>query len=146
VTSLYHWDNPVVRNRLRDGGVWHHADYCSCGRPFDGLEVVSFSRTDDVKKIKGVLVYPQAVDDVVFQRPEVDEYQVVITSGPTMADVATVRVMPKGALGEERARAFSSELRSKLKDRIGINFDIEFADELPRSHYKARRWQDERAR
>ena len=33
VTSLYHLDNPVIRCRLRDGGVWHPARYCSCGRP-----------------------------------------------------------------------------------------------------------------
>lgn len=146
VTSLYHWDTPVVRNRLRDGGVWHPADYCGCGRPFDGLEVVSVARTDDLIKVKGVLVYPQAVDDTVFSFSEVDEYHVVVTSSPSMADVLTVEVMPKQELSDEQASTFRSALGSTLKERIGLNFDVTFVDSLPRSEYKARRWRDERAR
>lgn len=145
VTSLYHWDNPVVRNRLRDGGVWHTADYCQCGRPFDGMEITSFSRTDDVKKIKGVLVFPQAVDDVVFGFDEVDEYQVVITSSASMTDIATVRIMSKFALGD-RQDELVARLSATLKDRIGINFGIDFVSDLPRSEYKARRWVDHRVR
>lgn len=142
VTSLYHWDNPVIRCRLRDGGVWHGAGYCGCGRPFGGIEVASISRTDDVKKVKGINIYPAAVDDVVFSFAEVDEYQVVLTSNDHLADVATVQVMTKGM-----ARSgLVEELGHRLHQRIGIHFGIELADELPRSEYKARRWRDERVR
>lgn len=143
VTSLYHWDNPVVRNRLRDGGVWHRADYCTCGRPFDGLEITSFSRTDDVKKIKGVLVYPQAVDDVVFGFDDVDEYMVSISSSPTLTDVVTVKVMPKTDLGAHGS-VLTSAMAAMMKKRIGLNVDIELVSDLARSEYKARRWIDER--
>ncbi len=142
VTSLYHWDNPVIRCRLRDGGIWHPGAYCGCGRPFGGIEVASISRTDDVKKVKGINIYPQAVDDVVFSFAEVDEYQVVLTSNDHLADVATVQVMAKGA-----GRAgLAEELGHRLHQRIGIHFGVELVAELPRSEYKARRWRDDRVR
>ena len=141
VTSLYHLDNPVVRCRLRDGGVWHPGAYCSCGRPFGGVEVASVTRTDDVKKIKGINVFPQAVDDLVFSFAEVDEYRVVLTSSPSMADIATVRLMLKG-----EADGVGERIGGALRDRIGIQFAVEVVDDIERSEYKVRRWHDERIR
>lgn len=142
VTSLYHLDNPVVRCRLRDGGVWHPGAYCSCGRPFGGVEVASVTRTDDVKKIKGINVFPQAVDDLVFSFAEVDEYRVVLSSNASMADVATVRVMLKGGTPD----GIADRLAGALRERIGIQFAVELVDGLERSEYKVRRWQDDRVR
>jgi phenylacetate-CoA ligase len=141
VTSLYHLDNPVVRCRLRDGGVWHPGAYCPCGRPFGGVEVASVTRTDDVKKVKGINVFPQAVDDLVFSFPGVEEYRVVLTSDDRLADVATVRLMVSGS-----ADGLAGELASALHRRIGIHFAVELVEELERSEYKARRWHDERVR
>ena len=143
VTSLYHLDNPVVRCRLRDGGVWHPGSYCSCGRPFGGVEVASVTRTDDVKKIKGINVFPQAVDDLVFSFAEVDEYRVVLTSSASMADVATVRLMLKAAPADglaERDRRRPARSGSASSSRSRSSTSIE------RSEYKVRRWHDERVR
>jgi phenylacetate-CoA ligase len=142
VTSLYHVDNPVIRCRLHDGGVWHRAEYCSCGRPFAGVAVASIGRTDDVKKVKGVIVYPQAVDDVMFSFGEVDEYRVTLTSDESMADRVAVEVMTKSRVGDEFRTAVAEALRLK----IGLHCSVECVAELPRSEYKARRWIDERAR
>jgi phenylacetate-CoA ligase len=141
VTSLYHLDNPVIRCRLRDGGVWHPGSYCSCGRPFGGVEVASVTRTDDVRKIKGINVFPQAVDDLVFSFAEVDEYRVVLTSSESMADIATVRLMLKAP-----ADGLVERIGGALRDRIGIQFAVEVVDDIERSEYKVRRWHDERVR
>ncbi|MCD5422891.1 AMP-binding protein [Rhodococcus pyridinivorans] len=142
VTSLFHWDTPVVRCRLRDRGVWHDETYCSCGRPLGGLEVCSIGRTDDVKKIKGVNIYPEAVDNLLFSFPEVEEYRVTVTSNDTKADVIRMQVMPKAPLND--GPGFIGELSTRLRDRIGISFAVELCDDLPRSEYKARRWADRR--
>jgi len=142
ITSLYHWDNPVIRCRLRDGGVVHRPGYCPCGRPFTGIEVGSITRTDDVKKVKGVNIYPQAVDDVVFGFDEVDEYQVVLHSDERLSDIASVFVMPK----QGAASDLVDRLASGLHRRIGIHFDVSLVDDIPRSEYKVRRWRDERVR
>ncbi len=147
VTSLYHTDTPLIRCRTRDRGVWHEPGYCSCGRPFAGLEVASISRLDDMKKVKGVNIWPQAVDDLLFADADVDEYQVILTSDARDADVATLRVMPKRSLSSEDAGQWQRHLSEKINKRIGITFlvDVLAPGSLARSEYKAKRWQDERS-
>ena len=145
-TSLYHVDNPVVRCRVRDGGVYRSSEYCACGRPFSGIEVGSVGRTDDVKKVKGVNIFPQAVDDQLYSIPLVDEYEIVLTSNAELSDVATARVMPKQSLTDDERLTLCDTVRNMLKKTTGIHFDCELVDALERSEYKARRWKDERAR
>ena len=149
ITSLYHTDTPLVRCRTRDRAIWHEHRYCSCGRPFAGVEVASIGRLDDMKKVKGVNIWPQAVDDVMFADPAVDEYQVVLTSDERTADVATVRVMPKQVTeaGDSPAKHWQERLADSLQKRIGIRFKIETVPPggLARSEYKAKRWLDQRA-
>jgi phenylacetate-CoA ligase len=146
VTSLFHFDTPVVRCRLKDQGVYQPASYCGCGRPFGGIQVCSIGRTDDVKKVKGVVVFPEAVDDLLYSLPEVDEYQVTLTTSNGHSDVATVAIMPKAALAPDAGDAFRDAVAARLRERIGISFDVELRDELPRSEYKARRWHDHRGK
>lgn len=147
VTSLYHTDTPLIRCRTRDRGVWHEPSYCRCGRAFGGVEVASISRLDDMKKVKGVNIWPQAVDDVMFAEPMVDEYQVVLASDSRNADIATVRVMPKKALAGEEVSNWRRYLADSLRKRIGITFAVEVLPPgaLARSEYKAKRWQDDRS-
>jgi phenylacetate-CoA ligase len=147
ITSLYHTDTPLVRCRTRDRAVWHEHRYCSCGRPFAGVEVASISRLDDMKKVKGVNIWPQAVDDVMFADPSVDEYQVVLSSDERTADVAMVRVMPKKLSPDGMAAQWLEQLGDSLQRRIGIHFRIELVAPggLARSEYKAKRWLDQRA-
>ena len=146
VTSLYHTDTPLIRCRTRDRGVWHEPGYCACGRPFGGIEVASISRLDDMKKVKGVNIWPQAVDDVMFADAEVDEYQVVLTSDARNADIGAIRVMPKNPLAEEVAGRWQRSLAERLNKRIGITFIVEVLapGALVRSEYKAKRWMDQR--
>jgi phenylacetate-CoA ligase len=147
LTSLYHLDVPLVRCRMRDTAVFHEGRYCACGRPYRGVEVGSIGRSDDMKKVKGVNVWPQAVEDVLFAIPEIDEYVVSLSTGPTGADVASVQVMPARAAAVGDAPAFADRVAARLRRRVGIRFDVVVVapGTLARSEYKARRWRDERA-
>ena len=99
-----------------------------------------------MKKVKGVNIWPQAVDTVMFAEQHVDEYQVHLRSGDTGADIAIMRVMPKTALSAGEAEAWTAAMVEKLKARIGISFNIELVDAgaIERSEYKAKRWLDGR--
>jgi phenylacetate-CoA ligase len=145
VTSLYHLDNPLVRCRLRDGGVYRAPGSCSCGRPFAGVELASIGRVDDVKKVKGVNIYPQAVDDLLYSFAEVEEYRVLLRSSAELADLATVQIMTRAPLPEDEREGFAHTVAGALRERVGIGFAVELSAELPRSEYKARRWHDERS-
>ena len=98
-------------------------------------------------RIKGVNVWPQAVEQVMFEFPEVDEYQVDLTSAADGADIATIRFMPKTVLPENDRGAVSTHITEELRRRIGLRFVLEPVAQgtLARSEYKAKRWRDERA-
>ena len=148
MTSLYRTDTPAIRVRMRDRALWHEPGSCPCGRPYSGAEMCSIGRMDDVKKVKGVNIWPQAVDDLMFGIDEVDEYQVVLTSNATEADIATVRVMPETALSDGKAGDLVDRVARELRRRMGIGFAVEMLEpgSLGRSEYKARRWIDHRNR
>lgn len=146
VTSLYHFDNPVIRNRLRDGAIFRKAGAHGGRRNFHGIEVASIGRIDDVKKVKGINLYPQAVDDLVFSVPEIEQYEVVISQTPSFADVATLNVTLRQPLDADGRDRFVARLGQLVKARMGINFEINVVEEIAVSDYKARRWKDLRQR
>ena len=145
ITSLYHYDSPLIRCRMRDGGIFRTGKSCKCGRHFDGLQVCSIGRTDDVKKIKGVNIYPQALDKAVFSISEIDEYVVHLTSSENGADVATLKAMLKSEIDQLLAEEIRNNLARSLHQVLGIHFEVVIT-EIERSDYKTKRWIDERDR
>jgi phenylacetate-CoA ligase len=145
ITSLYHQDVPLIRCQMRDGGIFRSGNSCSCGREMDGLQVCSIGRTDDVKKIKGVNVYPQALDKTVFAITEVDEYVVRLTSSSSQADIATVTAMLKSEIDESQGDRVRDQLEKDLHQNLGIHFEV-IIGPVERSDYKTKRWIDERDR
>lgn len=146
ITSLYHFAAPLIRCRTGDRAIYHDPDYCSCGRPFGGVEIASIGRIDDMRKVKGVNIWPQAVEDVIFAKLGIDDFEIVLTSSAAAADIATARIMTIRALGSEEAASLRDVLAQALRDKVGIGFEIEIVapGSLARSELKARRWRDER--
>jgi hypothetical protein len=58
------------------------------------------------------------------------------------ADIAAVKIMTKGPTAD--SDLFLSRVVETLRTRVGIGFEAQLSDDLPRSEYKARRWDDER--
>lgn len=142
VTSLYHFDNPTIRNRLRDGGVLRRGGCPAAVRNFHGIEIASIGRMDDVRKVKGINIFPQAVDDLVYSWPEIEQYEVVLTRTPDYLDIATLRLQLRDSVGNHAIDAFLNDVRRRIKDRLGVNFELEIVPRLDVSSYKARRWLD----
>ena len=146
VTSLYHFDNPVIRNRLKDGAIFRTGRSAGSPKNFNGIEISSIARIDDVKKIKGINVYPQAVDDLVFSISEIEQYEVVLTYTNDFTDLATLNVQIKHSAAALNKEELVSRIKKKVKERLGINFDIKLVQSISVSEYKARRWKDLRER
>ena len=146
ITSLFHTDVPLIRCAMGDRAVYHDPRYCPCNRPFAGVEIGTIARMDDMKKVKGVNVWPQAVDDILFEVPEIDEYQIVLSSRPDYGDAATARIMPNRQFTAAQVPDFVATVGTRLRGRIGISFDVELLPigALAHSEYKARRWIDNR--
>ncbi|MEM6910043.1 MAG: phenylacetate--CoA ligase family protein [Verrucomicrobiota bacterium] len=94
-------------------------------------------RRDDMEVIRGVNVYPGAVEEIVRSFPEVVEYQV---------EIRTVREMREMFL-EVELRTESPDLVARrlgedIRDILGLRAHVKVApaESLPRYEFKAKRW------
>ncbi|MCK4862790.1 MAG: hypothetical protein KAS25_00770, partial [Dehalococcoidales bacterium] len=76
VTSYNRMAQPCIRFDVKDLIQWN-AQPCDCGRTFRLLEGGLKGRADDITKVKGVLLSPTAIEEVVRDIPQLsNEYQV----------------------------------------------------------------------
>jgi phenylacetate-CoA ligase len=145
VTSFGRGAIPLIRYRTGDLVCRVEASRCSCGRGFDLYEGGIQGRVDDMKIVRGTNLYPRAVEAIVREFPEVDEFQIVITH-EGIRDEITLRVELKPTAPVDWP-ALSDSLHRKLAlAHEGLNFRIEQAGEgeLPRFELKAKRTVDMR--
>jgi phenylacetate-CoA ligase len=146
VTSFGRGTIPLLRYRTGDLVCRIPANRCSCGRGFDIYEGGILGRVDDMKVIRGTNVYPRAIEAIVREFPEVDEFQTVITH-EGIRDEITLRVEMKPDWPAESWEQLSDSLRRRLGHaHEGLNFRIDRAGagELPRFELKAKRMIDRR--
>ncbi len=146
VTSFGRGSTPLLRYRTGDLVCRVPASTCSCGRGFDIFEGGILGRVDDMKIIRGTNVYPRAIEAIVREFSEVDEFQTVITR-EGVRDEITLRVELKPEWDAERWDGLAETLHNRLAlAHEGLNFRIERADEgeLPRFELKAKRTVDKR--
>jgi len=102
-------------------------------------------RTDDMLKVKGVVVYPATFESVIRSLPEVgDEFEVVIARDGEMDDVR-VRVEPAPNAGIDAA-TLAERVAAAIGAQVGIRVRCEALapGTLERPQMKARRVHDRR--
>src|SRR5438105_11690020 len=143
-TSLYRKAMPLIRYRTRD--IVHVADRkCPCGRTLIALEGGVLARLDDMKKIRGIIVYPRRVEELVRPFSGVDEFQIVFRRHEGLDDIV-VRIDPSPALARAECDGLCRQLSEALRVGLGIRVTVEATEPgaLPRWDHKARRVKDER--
>ena len=144
-TSLYRKAMPLLRYRTRD--VVQVAERtCPCGRTLLAFEGGVLARLDDMKKIRGVIVYPRRVEELVRPHSGVDEFQIVFRRHAGLDDVL-VRIDPSPSLSRAECLGLTARLADDLRTGLGIRVTVEVGEpgSLPRWDHKARRVKDERA-
>jgi phenylacetate-CoA ligase len=144
VTSFGRGAIPLIRYRTGDLVCKVPASRCACGRGFDIYEGGILGRVDDMKVVRGTNVYPRAIEAIVREFPEVDEFQTVITH-EGIRDEITLRVEMKPSWPEDSWPELSESLHKHLAHaHEGLNFRVERAGtgELPRFELKAKRTVD----
>ena len=146
VTSFGRGAIPLLRYRTGDLVCRVPASSCSCGRGFDLYSGGILGRVDDMKIVRGTNVYPRAIEAIVREFPEVDEFQTVITH-EGIRDEITLRVELKPDCALDGWDSLASDLHRRLAlAHEGLNFRVERASagELPRFELKAKRTVDKR--
>ena len=144
ITALDRHAQPCVRFDSKDLIQWDSAP-CPCGRGFRLLKGGVMGRADDITKVKGVLLAPSAIEEVVRAQEGLgDEYEVVVDRIGT-ADRITLRVELLLAFENQR-EAIEGQLKNQLRLKTNLGYIVEFHSygSLPRYEVKAKRFKDTR--
>ena len=113
---------PMVR--YRTGDITHIIkEKCICGRSHRRMARAK-GRSDDMLVIRGVNVYPSAVEEALVAMPGVaPHYQLVVRDGKSMATVdVEVEAQPKVKKGDYPA--LKKRITEKLKLATGVSFKV----------------------
>lgn len=137
LTNLGRWAMPALRYRTGDT-VRLKSTPCSCGSPFIRFPGGVLGRADDMFQVKGVNIYPSAVESIIREHREVVEYQVVVSKNRQMWELnVELEVAPGADPAEVR-----ENVTQALDNRLGIRNAVEIVPTgaLPRYELKARRF------
>lgn len=144
LTTLLRHGSPLLRyrtgDRVRLAAHFLRGERCECGRFDTALEGGILGRTDDMVIVRGVNIFPSAVEQVVRQFPDIVEYQVLVSKRGPLAEMH-LKIEPTR---ETRSIAdlvvrLEKALHSAFSLRIPVTAVAPGA--LPRTELKARRWQ-----
>ncbi|HSL52509.1 MAG TPA: hypothetical protein VK878_25855 [Candidatus Deferrimicrobiaceae bacterium] len=140
ITNLGRIGMPVIRHRTGDR-VKLASTPCACGRTFSRAEGGIIGRIDEVFVVRGVPVFPGAIEDVVRRFSEAGEFVVDIHRRHELDDME-LRVEVSGSEPDTVAAAVARDLRNGLGLRVQVT-PVAYGT-LPRFDAKARRFTDHR--
>lgn len=114
-------------------------DPCPCGR--SGFRYKVIGRSDDMLKVKGVMVYPSHIKGVIngFVPRVTGEMRIVLDESPPRV-VPPLKIKIEYAAGSnpQAIEALTNEITQSMSKQIKINPEIIWAEpgSLERSHYK----------
>jgi len=132
LTNLGRWGMPVIRYRTGDR-VHAVRGTCACGRTLVKLVGGIAGRVDDMLTVRGVNVFPSAIEAIVRRFDEVGEYRV---------ELARVREMDELRCVVEAPADVADRVGAAIHRELGIRCLIEAVSPgaLPRFEMKAKRF------
>ncbi|NIL76081.1 AMP-binding protein [Rhodococcus sp. B10] len=109
---------------------------------FPEFEAGSIGRTDDMIKVKGMNIWPSAVDAVVLRDPVLD-YRATVHTTEQGSETVDLELEVSG----DRHPALCDRIADAVKRDIGISMTVSVLPPgtLGEQHFKSRRWTDRRA-
>ena len=134
-TNLGRAGMPLIRYRTGDL-VQVDASPCRCGRTFARLAGGILGRVDDMVVVRGVNVFPSAIEGVLREFPEVSEFRIEVFSRRSMAELKVLLEPLPGA-----DTGLAERVAERLGGRLLLRVPCELVPvgTLPRFELKARR-------
>ena len=138
VTNLGRSASPVIRYRTGDIVV-RRSEPCRCGRTWARLEGGIVSRADDMVNVRGVNVYPSAIEAVVRRFAEIGEFRSTVSRSAAMR---TLTIDIEVALAAGDRAAFAARVSHQVREALGLSVSVQLMEvgSLPRFEMKARRF------
>ncbi|HEX4759249.1 MAG TPA: AMP-binding protein [Thermoleophilaceae bacterium] len=145
VTNLCSEASPQIRFLVGDYTTLEHGG-CECGRTHVVCRGGFAGRADDMLNVRGVTLFPSAVEDVVRGFPELgEEFKIVLTQVSSL-DELTIVAEPLPDIGEHEHPALAERIESTFRAKLELRPTIELQPygTLPKTEFKAKRVEDRR--
>lgn len=135
LTSLRRAGSPLLRYRTCDVVSAERDGACACGSHELRLLGGILGRKDDMVVVRGVNIYPSAVEEIVRSVGGVVEYRVDVATRDDMMELAVKVEAPDG-------EAVRRKLEKRFMEVLFLRVPVEVvaAGTLPRFEMKAKRW------
>ncbi|MDP6795110.1 MAG: AMP-binding protein [Verrucomicrobiota bacterium] len=136
LTTLGRHGSPLIRYRTGDL-VTAVESPCACGQLDLALRGGILGRADDMVVVRGVNVYPSAVEEILRGDGGVAEYRVTISRNDALVEMS-VEVEPYDSGDNSLAKRLAKAFQESLSLRVPVSL-VE-SGSLPRFELKAKRW------
>jgi phenylacetate-CoA ligase len=142
LTNLGRLGSPVIRYRTGDR-VCLNRQPCECGRTFVRTDGGIIGRIDQMLIVRGVNIFPSAIEAIVRAFPQVVEFAVELSTVESM-DKMEIKVEVADASPQAIVQALAREIYA----RLGLRARVTLAppQTLPRFELKANRIADRRVK
>ncbi len=140
MTNLGREGMPVIRYRTGDR-VQLASEPCECGRTFVTLEGGVIGRIDDVLIVRGINVFPSAIENIVRRYADVGEFAADVYRRKQLDEIE-IRIEAKNSEPDALAATVAQEIRRGIGLRVNVR-PVPFGT-LPRFDLKAKRFTDHR--
>ena len=131
LTTLGRFGSPAIRYKTGDYVMRGNRGKCECGTFDLKLEGGILGRIDNMIFVRGVNIYPAAVEELIRRYSEIVEYRVEIKSRRSMTEMnVKIECLPDTAKPQKVAKALQMDMRTAFTLRIPVTL-VE-PNELPR--------------
>lgn len=139
LTNLGRAGSPLIRYKSGDIVQRSVHDQCACGSFELALEGGILGRTDDMVVVRGVNVFPRAIEEIMRSFEGVSEFRVEVDRSHALTELR-IQVEPEPAAAGDVTLVHRIEFA--LKDALSLRIPVSIVavGSLPRFEMKARRW------
>ena len=137
ITNLGRIGFPVIRYRTGDLVRLNH-EPCKCGRTFRRFEGGVLGRIDDMIVVRGINVFPSAVENLIRCSNEVEEFRITVSTVKQMGHLSIELDLKKDTSPENAKKDVYQQIRNELS--LSSEIKVVPHGSLPRFEMKARRF------
>ena len=137
ITNLGRIGFPVILYRTGDLVRLNH-EPCKCGRTFPRFEGGVLGRVDDMVVVRGINVFPSAIENLIRRSDEVEEFRITVSTVKQMGHLSIELDLKKYADPENAKKDVYQQIRNELS--LSSEIKVVPHGSLPRFEMKARRF------
>jgi phenylacetate-CoA ligase len=137
LSTLVRKSSPLFRYRTGDLVRASTQKTCACGRTELALEGGILGRADDMAVVRGVNIFPSAIEEILGKFPEIAEYRVTLTTTNSLTELQ-LQIEPHPNAPANLATSLQHALQTAFNLRIPVQ--LVPPNTLPRSEMKSKHW------